>query len=92
LNISCVQQSRLASISPVDIDALPFAWIEDVPDLKDDQGFPRLMEAVKSATQRVTKITFTLVREIKALAQRGTPANQLKSQSFSQFLSKKSSL
>jgi hypothetical protein len=35
----------------VDIDAMPFAWIEDVPDLKDDQGFGRLMVAAKSAAQ-----------------------------------------
>jgi AAA domain/Bifunctional DNA primase/polymerase, N-terminal len=39
----------------VDIDGLPFAWVEDVPDLKDDQSFHRLMVAAKSAARAMTE-------------------------------------
>jgi hypothetical protein len=35
--------------STVDLEALPFAWIEETPDLKDDNSFKRLKEAAKSA-------------------------------------------
>jgi hypothetical protein len=37
--------------SPIaaDLEALPFAWIEETPDLKDENSFKRLKDAAKSA-------------------------------------------
>ena len=36
-----------------DLEALPFAWIEDAPDLKDTQSFNRLLEGAKTAGQHL---------------------------------------
>jgi AAA domain len=36
-----------------DLEALPFAWIEEAPDLKDQNSFNRLLEAAKSAARNL---------------------------------------
>ena len=38
---------------PVDLEALPFAWIEEAPDLKDGHSFNRLLEGAKGAGQHL---------------------------------------
>jgi hypothetical protein len=35
--------------TPANFEALPFAWIEESPDLKNDHSFGRLKDAAKSA-------------------------------------------
>jgi hypothetical protein len=55
LSISCdpppSPAASWASQAPVDPEALPFAWIEEAPDLKDQDSFERLKEAAKGAAR-----------------------------------------
>jgi hypothetical protein len=53
LRPAALASGALGEPLPVDLDSLPFAWIEEAPDLKDEQSFKRLIEAAKSAARNL---------------------------------------
>jgi hypothetical protein len=49
LQPAALASGAMGSPIATDLEALPFAWIEETPDLKDENSFKRLKEAAKSA-------------------------------------------